>query len=231
MNAQAIMTSPGMWIASSFMVIVVVVQSILFLKEGFKQAEEIGMPRSECIKGMRAALISAFGPALAPVIVLIALIAMFGAPTAWMRLNDIGAARTELAMADLAAKVAGVQLKAGAVDLKTFGYTLWGMALNNMGWMIVALISVSRMNVALKKMNEKYDPKWINLAMAGACIGLFAYLLGPNLIKGGGSLVAGVASFATMTLITKYAGKYQRLQELALGIAMLVGMFAAAALY
>ncbi|HWR30579.1 MAG TPA: DUF5058 family protein, partial [Negativicutes bacterium] len=69
MNLQSVMNSPGMWIASSVMVIVVVVQSMLFMREGFKAADKLGMPRSECIKGMRAAMITAIGPSLAPVVI------------------------------------------------------------------------------------------------------------------------------------------------------------------
>ena len=45
---------------------------------------------------------------------------------------------------------------------------------------------------------------------------------------GGGNLAAGLVSFAAMFAISKFAGKYPRLQEPALGIAMLIGMFAAA---
>lgn len=231
MNLASVMNSPGMWIASSIMVIVVVVQSILFLREGFRGAKELGIPHSECIKGMRVALITAIGPSLAPVIILLALIAVLGAPTAWMRLNDIGAARTELAISALSTKLVGVELKPGALDLKAFSYATWGMALNNVGWIVIALIFVGRMNTAIKTINQKYDPRWINLLMVGASIGLFAYLLSTNLIKGGGNLVAGVVSFLSMYLISKYAGRYQRLQELALGIAMLIGMFVAAALF
>ena len=64
-------------------------------------AEKLEMPRERCVAGMRSAMITAIGPAFAPVIVLLALIAVLGAPTAWMRLNDVGAARTELAMVTL----------------------------------------------------------------------------------------------------------------------------------
>lgn len=228
MNLQTVMNSPGMWIASSVMVLVVVVQSALFMREGFKAAKELGIPRSECVKGMRAAMITAIGPSLAPVVILLALLAVLGGPTTWMRMNDIGAARTELAMSALAAKVAGVEIRSAAFDLRAFSYALWGMALNNAGWMIVALIFVKRMNGAISKMNQKYDPRWVKLFLTGAAIGLFAFLWSAPLLKGGGNLTAGLVSFVAMFAISKYAGKYPRLQEPALGIAMLIGMFTAA---
>ena len=228
MNLQSVMNSPGMWIASSVMVIVVLVQSALFMREGFKAANKLGMPRSECIKGMRAAMITAIGPSLAPVVILLALLAVLGGPTTWMRMNDIGTARTELAMSALATKVYGVEMRSAAFDLKAFSYAIWGMAMNNAGWMLVALIFVKRMNSAIKKMNQKYNPAWVKLIMTGAAIGLFASLWSPALITGGGQFVAGIVAFVSMYLISKYAGNYPRLQEPALGIARLIGMFTAA---
>ncbi|MHC1761223.1 MAG: DUF5058 family protein [Negativicutes bacterium] len=228
MNLQSVMNSPGMWVASSFMVIVVLIQSALFMREGYKAAEKLGMKRIDCVKGMRAAMITAIGPSLGPVVILLALLAVLGGPTTWMRMNDIGAARTELAISALATKVAGVEMRSAAFDLKAFSYAIWGMALNNMGWMLVALIFVKRMNSAIKKMNEKYNPAWVKLIMTGAAIGLFASLWAPALLQGGGQFFAGIVAFIAMFLIGKYAGKYPRLQEPSLGIAMLIGMFAAA---
>ena len=184
MDLKSVMNSPGMWVASSIMVIVVVVQSALFLREGFKAADALGMPRSTVAKGMRAAMITAIGPSLGPVVILLALLAVLGGPTTWMRMNDIGAARTELAMSALATKVVGVDMRSAAFDLKAFSYALWGMALNNAGWMLVALLFVKRMNSAISKMNQKYDPAWVKLIMTGAAIGLFASLWSPALIKG-----------------------------------------------
>ena len=228
MDLKSVMNSPGMWVASSIMVIVVLVQSALFLREGFKAADKLGMPRSTAVKGMRAAMITAIGPSLGPVVILLALLAVLGGPTTWMRMNDIGAARTELAMSALATKVVGVDMRSAAFDLKAFSYALWGMALNNAGWMLVALLLVKRMNSAISKMNQKYDPAWVKLIMTGAAIGLFASLWSPALIKGGGQFFAGIVAFVSMFLIGKYAGNYPRLQEPALGISMLIGMFAAA---
>lgn len=85
--------------------------------------------------------------------------------------------------------VVGVDMRSAAFDLKAFSYALWGMALNNAGWMLVALLFVKRMNSAISKMNQKYDPAWVKLIMTGAAIGLFASLWSPALIKGGGSFL------------------------------------------
>ena len=230
MNLQSVINSPGMWIASSIMVIVVIVQSLLFMRVAFERATQLNIPRSECIRGMRSAVFTALGPSMGPVIVMLALLAIVGAPTTWMRMNDVGACRAELAMVSMSAQVAGVtDLHSEAFDLRAFSFVIWGMALNNLGWMAFALISVSRMDKAIKFLNEKSDPQWIKMLLGGAIIGLFAYLLSPSLLKGGGNIAAAAVSFAAMSLISRYLGKHRRLQEFALGIAMLAGMFAGAA--
>ncbi len=230
MGLAKIINSPAMWLASGVMVFVVVSQSLLYLREALKAARKMSIPRSHCRTGIRAAMVTAIGPSLGPVVILLALIAVLGAPTTWMRLNDIGAARTELAIATLAAKVSGVELRSAAYDLRAFSYSIWGMALNNLGWMAVALICVSRMDKTLTKLNEKCDPRWVKFLMTGAAIGLFAYLwIGP-LMKGGGYVIAGIVSFVSMRFISKVCAKWPRLQEPALGVAMLIGIFVAAAI-
>ena len=103
------------------------------------------------------------------------------------------------------------------------------MALNNLGWLVVVLITTHKMSGIVDKLYSKYDPKWIKLLMGGTILGLFAYLLSnqiaPGLMEGNlAPIVAAVASGGTMLIISKALAKHQRLQELALGISMIVGM-------
>ena len=235
MDLKSIMNSPGMWIASSFMVLAVVGQAIVFLWAAFSEAKKLDMPHSQCMTGLRSALITALGPSLAPIIVLVSLIAVLGAPTTWMRLNDIGAARTELAMSALAVKVNhGMDLRSSAFDLMGFSYALWGMALNNFGFILTALLLTHRLGGMVKRMNERADPKWIKYLIAGAATGLFSYLLTINTITTrpikAGNIYAMIVSGVTFLLLSRVVKKVRVLQEPALGIAMVVGMLAAAAL-
>ena len=78
MDAKEFMDSPMMWIMSSFMVINIIVMAVVFMRQAFKSAEEMGINRSECVAGLRSAMITAVGPSFAPIIVLIALMATIG---------------------------------------------------------------------------------------------------------------------------------------------------------
>ena len=148
-----------------------------------------------------------------------------------MRLNDVGAARSELGVSAIAAGLVGQTPGAAGFDAQGFTYSLWGMALNNFGWLFVTLILTSRMGKIVDGLNAKFDPKLINMAMQGAVFGLFGYLL-VNAAYGKGSAyyTAAAASAIAMFLLSKFV-KNQRLQELSLGIAMVVGMVVATALY
>ena len=236
MDLNQIMNGPGLWIASSIMVIAVVGQAIVFLRAALKEAQNIGLEKSQYMGGMRSAIFTALGPSFSPVIILLSLIAVVGGPTTMMRLCDVGAGRTELAMVSLASGLVGGEPGTASFGVEAFTYSIWGMALNNLGWLLVVLIFTHRMSGIVDKLYSKYDPKWIKLLMGGTIIGLFAYLLSNQLVASSmaanfAPLVAAASAALAMIIITKCLAKFQKLQEFALGIAMLTGMFVTQAVF
>lgn len=228
---QYLQYAPGMFIACAAMVILVVVQSILLFRLAWQQAKKIGMPRELCISGIRSAAITSFGPSLAPIIVMLALINTLGAPTAWMRLCDMGAGRTELAVATASTALIG----ANPTDPATFtplafSYAQWGMALNNVWFMVIALILGKNMGNAVAWLNRTYDPKWVALFMKGAYMGLFAYLLSNSIVSNSGrkpsNWIAAAVAAGSMVFFSKVLKNSPRLQELSIGISMAAGMAA-----
>ncbi|WP_254048509.1 DUF5058 family protein [Clostridioides difficile] len=148
--------SPGLWIVSSFLVIISVVQAIVFMKAALKEASNLGIERKGIKAAIRSASVTAIGPSLSPVITLLSLVAVIGAPTTWMRLCDVGAARTELGVISLTSNLSGVEVGSAAFGAEAFSYALWGMALNNLGWLFVVFILGHRMRGIVEKMNMKY---------------------------------------------------------------------------
>ena len=242
MELRALINSPGMWLACCPIIIVILSLSIIYFRMGLKRAKEIGLTREQYIPAIRSAAITSLGPSLSPVIVLLSMIAIVGAPTAWMRLNEVGAARTELSMVTMACGLLGIDPSSADFSVQAFSYATWGMALNDMGWFVVALLMTHRMGVAVDYLNRRYDHRWINMLMAGATLGVTGYLLANQIMsklllvdaellwrmKG---LFPALIAGGVMFIINRFFGKYQRLQELALGIAMLTGMFAAQLVY
>ncbi|MBJ8572423.1 DUF5058 family protein [Clostridioides difficile] len=226
MKFQEMINSPGLWIVSSFLVIISVVQAIVFMKAALKEASNLGIERKGIKAAIRSASVTAIGPSLSPVITLLSLVAVIGAPTTWMRLCDVGAARTELGVISLTSNLSGVEVGSAAFGAEAFSYALWGMALNNLGWLFVVFILGHRMRGIVEKINMKYNPTWVKKLLAGATVGLFAYLLS-NQIKTFEvpKLTPAIISAIVMLVLTTLFKKNQRLQELSLGIAMLIGMF------
>lgn len=232
MEYNAIINSPGLWAVSSLMIIVLLVSALLYVRMAMSEAKKIGLERKRCIAGLRSAMITAIGPSLSPVIIAFALIAVIGAPTTWMRMNDVGAARTEIAVIALAAKVIGLDPQSPDFGLQGFTYGIWGMALNNFGWMFVTLVLTPGMSRYVSALNRKYNPAWIKLMLSGATVGLFAYLTSVQLVSlKPGLWCATAVSAISMLVISRVFAKHARLQEVALGISMLIGMFVTTAVF
>ena len=159
------MNSPMLWVVSSLMVLGILTEAALFTMVCFKNGPKLGVSKEDMIAGMRTAAITAIGPSLAPVITLLALMAVIGGPTGWMRMNDIGAARTELAMCAMAADAAGTSLDASKFTAMGFIFCLWGMALNNSGWIVVGGYGAPSLVKAVDYLNEKCDKAWMKVLM------------------------------------------------------------------
>ena len=234
LRPEDFMNSPMLWVACSFMIIGVLVQSATFIMTALKSADKMGIPRSECVAGMRAAMITSVGPAFAPVLVLMALITVVGAPFAWMSMNNIGAARTEIAMAQIAATQAESTLKAGELSMLGFVFILWGIALNHCGWIIFGGYGAPYLKGGVDYMKKTFDQNWVKLLMTAAALGLFGALLSNSVIARGAlnprNFFAAAAAFVAMTVISHIFKGNQRIQEFSLGLAMLVGMYTTVAL-
>ncbi|HWR29147.1 MAG TPA: DUF5058 family protein, partial [Negativicutes bacterium] len=228
MDFQTTINSSGMWIASSIMVIMVILQSVVFLRAGLNEANRIGLSRQRCIRAMRASVLTSVGPSLAPVIVLMALIPVLGAPTTWMRLCDVGAPSTELAISAMAAKVIGVDMRSAAYDLKAYSYSMWGMALNNLGFLAMVFLFNHKMGQGLETFNKRSNPVLVKFVMSGALLGLISYLVTAQVLAGGQikseSLIVAIVSGIAMYFLNFVGRRYPWIREPSLGIAMIVAM-------
>ena len=224
MEFYRIINGADIWLVSSVMVFMSLLQAGLFLRAAWLEAGKLGFTRKQRKACIRSAALTAMGPSLSPIIIMVSMIAVAGGPTTWMVLNNVGAARTELAVISIAANYVGADMN--ALGIKGFTYALWAIALNGFGWLFVVFILNHRMSNVVDGLNRRYDPKWIASMLAGANLGLFAYLLTNQLVgKGYVNYMAALISGATMLFLTKVCHKTAFLQEISLGIAMLAGMF------
>ena len=71
MDFQSMINSWGMWIASSFLVIISVSQAVVFMRAALKEATSLGIDEKKRKAAIRSACITAVGPSLSPVITLL----------------------------------------------------------------------------------------------------------------------------------------------------------------
>lgn len=220
MDITQIKSSLTIWLACIPMVVVIVAQAALFFRLARKRAKELQIPDETVKAGCRSACITAVGPTLASVIMLFSLMATFGTPISWKAMCDIGAGRSELGISAMCQGLAPANADAGTI----LSYGLWGMAIMDMGWVIVALLFTNRFDAMVATMNRKFNPAWVKVLMGCTMVSMFSYVLA-NATVGKSNLhyIAAFSSAITMLLLRKFV-KNKRLQELSLGIAMVVGM-------
>lgn len=231
MEFNQIIESPGMWVACSIIVIMILIQAIGFVRIGLKASRDLNMNQEQVKEGMKAAMITTIAPTLTQIVILVSLLAALGTPNAFMRVIDIGAPRSELTQLANAASVYGVEVGGAGYDLEVFSAALWAMAVVNGGWMLVALLTAKRMGVMVESMNKRFNPKWVKGLMSGSMVGLFAYLLTNNVVGSSSNrplyiLAAGVGA-VSMVLMKKAFAKNKTLLATSLGLSMIVGVVVA----
>lgn len=228
-EVSRIANSTGAWITVSFIVMLVIVQAILYVKHAYKTAEKINMKKEVCNKALRVGMITSIGPVIAIFIIMVGLMAVIGGPMAWMRLSIIGAAPTELTAAQVGAEAAGVEFGGPDYDLYALSVSWWTMAINGVGWPLFVGLFASRLEILREKISGN-DITWLGILTGAATLGVFGYLTSGDIVKGGGNLISVVVGAIVMVALGFAIDKYERLKvlkEYSLGIAMLFGVIIA----
>lgn len=158
---QEIINGWDIWLSVFIMILIVVLQSAFFLKTAIKEAKTIGISGEKRKAAMRAACITAIGPSMSPVIMMLAMSTVLGTPYTWFVLNNVGAARTELAAAAMGASVAGVEVMDANIGIRAWTYGIWAGVLNSAGWLIVVFLLNHKMEHMVHRMYSRFSEKWI----------------------------------------------------------------------
>ena len=217
----------GVWICAFAMVALVVVQSTLYTRLASKTTKEINFPQKDVRRAFRTGVITAFGPALGSFIVMIAMMAVIGAPITWMRLSIIGSASTEMTAATIGAEAAGFELGAANFSIEALAVIFFTMGINGCGWLLVATLLTGRMDSVRHKIAGG-DAKWLPVLTTAATVGVYANMGAQRAVAGTGSLVAWLGGAITMLLMNIVAKKFKVLKEYKMGIALIMGTVLAA---
>ena len=100
-----IINNPVLWLICSVTVFIVALQAGLFVRLALRNAQSFGLSREKCFKAFRIGMVTAFGPSLGILIVMVGLMTVLGEPLTWMRLSMIVSAANELTAAQIGADV------------------------------------------------------------------------------------------------------------------------------
>ncbi|NMA54846.1 MAG: DUF5058 family protein [Firmicutes bacterium] len=225
----SVANSPVLWLASAPLVIMVFVQAALFSKRAIDTAQKMGISGSSCLKAMRAGMVTAIGPAVAALIMMVGMMSVLGAPISWQRLSVVCAAAGELIHAGLGAQAMGTALGAPDFGLKAYSAAVWAMAFFSVAW-IPVLVFTPYMKQAQSRI-EKYDPNIMALITTAAMLGITSFMTVQNSLQGSPYIVAavsaGLASLGFARLV-QTGPQWAWLKEYNMGLAMIVGMVCAA---
>ncbi len=218
--------SGGIWLCAAIAIVVILIQTGLFVKLSFKNAESVGLTKEEANKAFKSGLISSVGPAISVFVVVFAMTALVGGPMTWMRLNMTGGSAVILKSAEIGAEAVGETLGGDNFTLNGLSASWFSIAANGIGWLIMLFFLNHRMENVRQKIGGG-DERWLQLVTVSVTLGLFGFFAAPELLKGGGyasSVVAGGVSMALLLSLAKNP-KLKWLKEYALGFALIVGMF------
>ncbi len=222
-----IINSPLLWVICSVSVMVVIAQGVAYFRLARKNASAMGVSDENCRKAFKVGVITAIGPSLSILIVMVGLMAVLGNPLTWMRLSVIVSAANELTGARLGAEAAGVTFGGPDYSLQVLFVSWFAMAFNGIGSMAGALFFSGHLDRIRNKIVSK-NPKILAFVSGAAMTAIYGNLSSAELKNGGANLAAWAVAGVTMFVLFKVSQKFTKLKEYNLGIAMIAGTIAGA---
>lgn len=224
-----IANSSYFYLWGGIILLVILVQSILFIRLAWKEGKRIGLTGKRMLQGLRSGMVAAIIPSIPIVIALIAMAGSLGIPFPWIRLSVIGSAPYELLAAGIGARSMGVvELGGKGYTQFVFANSVWVMTIGAM-WSGLMVFFFNKMLKKTYKKIEKKDPNWMKIITSAAFFGIICLFLAEPIVKGGLPLVTTISGALLMVicavLIKKFEIKW--LKEFAWPISMVGAMVSA----
>ena len=169
---------PVLFLLAGIIVLIVLAQSVYFLRRAWRRGREIGMPMDKLKRIVIGTAVFTVAPATAIVISVISLSKKLGIPLPWMRLSVVGAITYETPAAANALSAMGLEW-AKVSSLSATEYVTVA-AVMTMGIMTgIWLVPVVGKKLIGGMINlEKRDKKWGEIFSASMFLGMISAFLG-----------------------------------------------------
>ncbi|NLY44847.1 MAG: DUF5058 family protein [Tissierella sp.] len=219
-----------LFLLTGLTILVVLLQSLLFINKGTKRAKELGIEKEIINKTITNSAIFSIIPSLPIIVMLLALSVPLGRYFPWLRLSVVGSAVYE----SMAANVAVVSM--GLKDISDpnltptiFGVVLWVMSLGIIWGIVFNIFFLGKLDQYTKKAKATKNA-FIPIFSGALFSGMLAVLSVPYVANT--KNITGIVSFASAgiaAIIFQKIGKnpkYKVINEFSLPIALIVGMAA-----
>jgi len=234
MDWKVIANAPWIWICGFIQAAIGFFQAAYMYRVATRVLEKHGgYTRSDIWTMVRGALITALGPVLAEIFVMMALVISISPGYCWQREGvGVGSVFTELVQASNAAIGAGEEFGTPSFSMRGFATAVFVANVSCIGWSLGAAFFTRYLGVARERI-ARGDPRFLAIISICSTLGIFGFYAAKEMKKGGGKLVAVVAGAIISAFLFKLADwlKVPRLKEWALGIAMFLGMYIAHLVY
>lgn len=227
MEWRQIANAPWIWFSGLVLVVIALYQCTYFALRAVRLLKASGVPNDAVKKIIRASVITGFGPVMALIFVMFALVAAISPGFAWLREGAaVGAVTTELIQASNAAAGVGQEMGTPAFNEIGFAAVVWVTNIICIGWLVAAMFSRH-----LQSLREKIgggDARWLAVISICATLGAFGYWTTTHLLRRGPFAVSVVVAMGLSAGLYSAADYFKRpgLKEWALGLALFGGMIA-----
>ncbi len=224
---------PVLFLLAGAAVLVVALQSMVFLRKALRRARELGFPESRLKKIILSSAVFSIAPAIAVGIGVITLSGALGLPLPWLRLSVVGAIMYELSAAETAASSLGTSLSS-ALTATQFSTIAWTMTVGISTGLILIPLFCEKTTNGVSRIGMK-DKKWGEHFTNGLFFALIATFVGNGLAdvtKGGQGLVSALVLLVSALLMVlcgflRNRLKWKWLNDYAVPICMVASMAAA----
>ena len=169
---------PVLFLLAGIIVLVVLAQSVWFLRKAWKRGMEIGMPMGKLKRIVIGTAVFTIAPATAIVISVISLSKKLGIPLPWMRLSVVGAITYETPAAANALSAMGLEW-AKVTSLSATEYVTVASVMTAGIMVGIWLVPVVGKKLISGMINlEKRDKKWGEIFSASMFLGMISAFLG-----------------------------------------------------
>ena len=181
MDYMKVANHPIIWFAVILNVLVVVFQSIIFVRKSLTTGRKIGLSDKQMSSALKSSAISSIGPSFVILVGLVSLMKTIGSPMAWMRLTLIGSVSHELMGVGFAADAMGTKVGSPGFTEEVFAVALWVSATGAVCWPLFTGLFTHKIDGLRGKVTGG-DSDLLAIVSTAASLGAFAYLVADSLV-------------------------------------------------